>query len=162
MFLGYAAVAPIRGGMDERGGTAHGHCLTQKGLLLWYRRMPHIGLEALHLARIGYKSTGKIVCRYLMALRVKAEVAYYRVVINSDQCRAARALLRMTQAALAEKTGLGVLVIKRFERGSDPRASTVNAIERALVGAGVTLIDDGAASPAGAGAGVRLTKRAEP
>jgi hypothetical protein len=55
---------------------------------------------------------------------------------------------------------LGVLVIKRFESGSDPRASTVNAIERALVDAGVTLIDDGAASPAGAGAGVRLTRPA--
>jgi transcriptional regulator with XRE-family HTH domain len=95
-----------------------------------------------------------------MVLRMRAEVAYYRLVITSDQCRAARALLRMTQATLAERAGLGILVIKRFERGSDPRASTVNAIERALVEAGVTLIDDGAASPAGAGAGVRLTQRA--
>ena len=37
---------------------------------------------------------------------------------------------------------VGVLVIKRFERGSDPRASTGNAIERALVEAGVSLIDN--------------------
>lgn len=96
-----------------------------------------------------------------MALRAKQEPRYYRVMISSDQCRAARALLRMTQAALADRAGLGVLVIKRFERGSDPRASTVNAIERALIGAGVTLIDDGAASAPGAGAGVRLTQRGE-
>ena len=41
-------------------------------------------------------------------------------------------------------------MIKRFEKGSDPRAPTVNAIERALISAGVVLIDDGAASPAGA------------
>jgi predicted transcriptional regulator len=92
---------------------------------------------------------------------MRSEPVYYRVVITSDQCRAARALLRMTQAKLAELTGLSVLVIKRFERGSDPRASTVNAIERALVDAGVTLIDDGAMSPAGAGAGVRLAQRAD-
>jgi hypothetical protein len=81
--------------------------------------------------------------------------------ITGEQVKTARMLLRMTQAALAERAGLGILVIKRFERGSDPRASTVNAIERALVEAGVTLIDDRAASPAGAGAGVRLTARAE-
>jgi hypothetical protein len=61
---------------------------------------------------------------------------------------------------LAEAAGVSLAVLKRFERGSDPRASTVNAIERALVDAGVTLIDDGAVSPAGAGAGVRLTRRA--
>jgi predicted transcriptional regulator len=66
----------------------------------------------------------------------------------------------MTQKTLAEAAGVGVLVIKRFERGSDPRASTVNAIERVLVDAGVILIDDGAVS-AGGGAGVRLTVRAE-
>jgi hypothetical protein len=83
---------------------------------------------------------------------------YYRVVLNSAQCRAARALLRMTQSALASAAGVNVIVIKRFEAGSDPRSSTVNAIERALVDAGVVLIDEGAASPPGGGAGVRLTR----
>jgi predicted transcriptional regulator len=87
-----------------------------------------------------------------------SKAVYYRSVITSDQCRAARALLRMTQAVLAERAGLGVLVIKRFEKGSDPRASTVNAIERALVEAGATLIDDGAVSPGG-GPGVRVASR---
>jgi transcriptional regulator with XRE-family HTH domain len=67
--------------------------------------------------------------------------------------------LGITQAALAEAAGVSLPVIKRFERGADPRASTVNAIERALVEAGAELIDDGAASPPGAGEGVRLRGR---
>jgi transcriptional regulator with XRE-family HTH domain len=93
-----------------------------------------------------------------MALRPKREPGYYRLVITSAQCRAARALLDMTQASLATVAGVSLPVIKRFERGADPRASTVNAIERALINAGITLIDDGASSPPGAGAGVRLTQ----
>lgn len=83
---------------------------------------------------------------------------YYKVVISSAQCRAARALLGMTQGALAAAAGVSAIVIMRFEKGSDPRASTVNAIERALINAGVILIDDGAASPAGEGLGVRLSR----
>jgi transcriptional regulator with XRE-family HTH domain len=86
---------------------------------------------------------------------------YCGVVISSAQCRAARALLGMTQSDLAAAAGVSAIVIMRFEKGSDPRASTVNAIERALIAAGVTLIDDGAASPAGAGPGVRLTHSSE-
>jgi hypothetical protein len=31
-----------------------------------------------------------------------------------------------------DRSPVGVLVIKRFEKGSDPRASTVNAIERVV------------------------------
>jgi predicted transcriptional regulator len=81
---------------------------------------------------------------------------YCRVVISSAQCRAARALLGMTQSALAAAAGVSAIVIMRFEKGSDPRASTVNAIERALINAGVVLIEEGAASPAGDGQGVRL------
>ena len=76
--------------------------------------------------------------------------------VNFDQCRAARALLRMSQITLAQRAGANVQVITRFECGSDPRASTVNAIERALVEAGVTLIDDGAVNQSG-GPGLRLT-----
>lgn len=56
---------------------------------------------------------------------------------------------------LAAASGVSLPVIKRFESGSDPRASTVNAIERALVAGGIVLIDEGAASPGG-GQGVRL------
>jgi transcriptional regulator with XRE-family HTH domain len=94
-----------------------------------------------------------------MAFRTSVLRVNCRVVITSSQCRAARALLGMTQTELATEAGVSVIVVKRFERGSDPRASTVNAIERALIAAGVILIDDGAASPTGAGPGVRLAHR---
>ena len=94
-----------------------------------------------------------------MAIATVLHISYRVLVITPAQCRAARALLGMTQAALSAASGVSLPVLKRFERGSDPRASTVNAIERALVAAGVTLIDDSAFSPTG-GAGVRLTQPA--
>ena len=65
-----------------------------------------------------------------MMLSIVAPPSYYRVVLNAAQCRAARALLRMTQATLAAAAGVNVIAIKRFEAGSDPRVSTVNALER--------------------------------
>jgi hypothetical protein len=52
--------------------------------------------------------------------------------------------------------GVNVIVIKRFEGRFRPLASTLNAIERTLIDA--VLIDEGVASPAGAGAGVRLAR----
>jgi len=64
----------------------------------------------------------------------------------------------MTHSALASAAGVNAIVIKSFEASFDPRASTVNAIERALVAAGAVLIDDGAASRAGAGVSVRLAR----
>ena len=95
-----------------------------------------------------------------MVLRSGAKPGYYRLVISGIQCRAGRALLGMTQIALARAAGVSVLAIKRFERGSDPRASTVNAIERVLTDAGVLMIDNGALS-AGGGPGVRLAQTPE-
>ena len=93
-------------------------------------------------------------------LHVRPTPVYYRGMISSAQCRAARALLGITQATLAARARVSVPVIKRFERGSDPRASTVDAIERALVAAGAAFIqDDDENSPTGLGAGVRLTAR---
>ena len=61
----------------------------------------------------------------LTAIGMSARAAYYRVVINSDQSRAAPALFGMSQITLAERAGVNIQVIKRFESGSDPRASTV-------------------------------------
>ena len=60
-----------------------------------------------------------------LAIPVSARAAYYRVVINSDQSRAAPAHFGMSQITLAERAGVNIQVIKRFESGSDPRASTV-------------------------------------
>ena len=95
-----------------------------------------------------------------MSMPLTLQPIYHRAMINSDQCRAARAILKMSQGELSKLANVPVIAIKRFEAGGDPRASTVNAIERALVEAGVTLIDDGAASATGSGPGVRLTNRA--
>lgn len=75
------------------------------------------------------------------------------------QIRAARALLDWSQRQLAEKSKLSVPTIKRMEGAMGPERSTdanVEAVRRALEGAGVVFLDpkqnkDG-------GAGVRLKK----
>jgi len=78
--------------------------------------------------------------------------------ISSAQMRAARALLGWDQRQLAEAAGLSLPTIQRMEasdgqvRGNvDSLMKVVEALERA----GVELIAEGAASPAG-GRGVRL------
>lgn len=75
------------------------------------------------------------------------------------QIRAARALLDWSQRQLAEKSKLSVPTIKRMEGAMGPERSTdanVEAVRRALEGAGIVFLDpkqnkDG-------GAGVRLKK----
>jgi transcriptional regulator with XRE-family HTH domain len=77
--------------------------------------------------------------------------------LTSEQLRAARAMLRLDQAALAEMAGISVETIKRLERINgdltDVRVVTIKAIEKALEGAGVEFIAEN-----GGGAGVRLRK----
>ena len=81
--------------------------------------------------------------------------AYSAQVINPHQIRAARALLGLKQAELAAMAGISVQAVKLLEAGkTDPRVSTLAAIERALTEAGVTFIDaDGEG-----GVGVRLNR----
>jgi transcriptional regulator with XRE-family HTH domain len=68
------------------------------------------------------------------------------------QARAARALLGWKQTDLASETGLKVQAIKLFEAGkTDPRASTVAAIEQAFDRAGVIFLDPGEMREGGAG-----------
>ena len=56
------------------------------------------------------------------------------------QVRAARALLGWSQQDLSDKSGVSRIVIARIEQGvSDPRISTVGAVQKALAEAGVTL-----------------------
>ena len=58
--------------------------------------------------------------------------------ITAAQIRAARALLDWEQTALAEKSGVSAVTISAIERGSsDPRASTLTKIQRALEAAGI-------------------------
>ncbi|MDO8875632.1 MAG: helix-turn-helix transcriptional regulator [Pseudolabrys sp.] len=76
-------------------------------------------------------------------------------VISSQQCRAGRALLDLTQPDLASRAGLGLSTIVDFERGRRPvSGAAIRAICTALEGAGVEFIDEN-----GGGAGVRLRNR---
>lgn len=74
--------------------------------------------------------------------------------MSPEQCRAARALLRMEQGALADAAGVARSTVIDYEKGErKPRAASIEAIKRALEAAGVQFIPEN-----GGGAGVRLVK----
>ena len=76
--------------------------------------------------------------------------------ISSEQCRMARAGLRLTAGTLADHAKVSKVTLSDFEKGKrSPHPRTVAAIRVALETAGVEFIDD-----VGGGAGVRLKKRA--
>lgn len=75
--------------------------------------------------------------------------------ISGAQCRAARALVGMTQPALAKAAGLGLSTVVDFERGRRLVSSdAIASLRRALERAGAMFIDSN-----GHGPGVRLRKR---
>ncbi|MET4364288.1 putative transcriptional regulator [Bradyrhizobium sp. LB8.2] len=77
--------------------------------------------------------------------------------ISSDQIRGARALLRLSQADLAEAADVSLETIKRLELMDGElktRLETLTKIKAALETAGVEFIPEN-----GGGAGVRLAKR---
>ena len=74
--------------------------------------------------------------------------------LTSEQVRAARALLRLEQKDLAERSGVSLPSIKRLELKPGAlaaQARTIDAIRTALESAGVEFIAEN-----GGGAGVRL------
>ncbi|MGE7473259.1 helix-turn-helix transcriptional regulator [Bosea sp. NPDC003192] len=74
--------------------------------------------------------------------------------IQPSQIRGARAMISMTQAALAEAAGISTTALNNIERGAaDPKASTLTAIQKALEAAGVIFVPEN-----GEGPGVRLKK----
>lgn len=74
--------------------------------------------------------------------------------MTPEQCRAARALVNLSQDDLAERSGIAVSTIIPFEKDQrTPRQGTVAAIRQALEAAGVEFIPEN-----GGGAGVRLKK----
>jgi predicted transcriptional regulator len=74
--------------------------------------------------------------------------------ITPAQCRAARALLDLSQADLAGAAGVGVVTVRQFEAGSvTPRPATLTVITMALAAGGVLFIDAN-----GEGPGVRLKR----
>jgi transcriptional regulator with XRE-family HTH domain len=80
--------------------------------------------------------------------------------LTAEQLRAARAMLRMEQSALAAASGISVETVKRLERMegqlSETRVATINALKSALEAAGVEFIAEN-----GGGPGVRLRKGAK-
>jgi len=61
--------------------------------------------------------------------------------LTAEQIRAARAMLRLEQSELAAAAGVSVETVKRLEAQDGPlltgRAATIDAIEKALIKAGV-------------------------
>jgi transcriptional regulator with XRE-family HTH domain len=64
-------------------------------------------------------------------------------VISPSQIRAARSLIGIKQSDLARGAGISLATLNNIERGvGDPRTSTLEAIERALSGAGIEFASD--------------------
>lgn len=75
--------------------------------------------------------------------------------MSPAQCRAARALLSVTQGRLAEMAGLGVSTVSDFElERREVSEGAQLAIKAALEQAGVVLIEEN-----GMGPGVRLRQK---
>jgi transcriptional regulator with XRE-family HTH domain len=72
--------------------------------------------------------------------------------LTPAQMRAARGLLGWSQRELAIRAGLPLGTIKNIERGaSDPRASTLAAIEKAFIDARIILMEPGDVRDGGQG-----------
>lgn len=77
--------------------------------------------------------------------------------ITPAQIRAARALVGWKQVELAAASGVSEISIKNIERGAtDPRSSTLDAIEKAFAAAGVVFLSAG--DTRDGGLGVRLVR----
>ena len=75
-------------------------------------------------------------------------MAYGCCMITPQQIRGARALVGLTQAALAKRAGLSTTGLNNIERGvADPKASTLRAIQSALEAAGVEFTDGSGIKP---------------
>lgn len=75
--------------------------------------------------------------------------------ITPAQFRAARAMIGWRQADLAAASGVSEISIKNIERGAtDPRSSTLQALQAAFTKVGVVFLEPGGTR--GGGPGVRM------
>lgn len=95
--------------------------------------------------------------RRTQMLAGQKDTTYSVEVITPGQIRAARGLIGWKQSELAVASGISEISIKNIERGAtDPRSSTLNAIQQAFRKAGVVFLDPGDARDGGPG--VRLIR----
>ena len=85
-----------------------------------------------------------------------------RAMITAGQIRAARALIGWTQTDLAKASGVSEISIKNIERGAtDPRSSTLAALQQAFDKAGVMFLEVGDVRDGGAGVRLKKVRRGE-
>lgn len=63
--------------------------------------------------------------------------------ISPEQCRAARAVLNLTVAALYEASGVALGSVVKFEKGGEVRASVAERLRAAFEARGVVFAPDG-------------------
>jgi predicted transcriptional regulator len=86
--------------------------------------------------------------------------AYAPAMITAGQIRAARALIGWKQTDLAAKSGVSEISIKNIERGvTDPRSSTLGAIQAAFEKAGVVFLEAGDTRDGGIGVRLKRSRR---
>jgi transcriptional regulator with XRE-family HTH domain len=91
-------------------------------------------------------------------LAASTGATYPGCMITGAQIRAARALIGWKQTDLAAASGVSEISIKNIERGAtDPRGSTLAALQDAFSNAGVVFLDPGDVRDGGPG--VRLRSR---
>jgi DNA-binding XRE family transcriptional regulator len=84
---------------------------------------------------------------------------HHNKLITPGQIRAGRALIGWTQVDLAKASGVSEITIKKIERAkSDPRISTIGAIQRAFDGAGIIFLDSDECAPGGPGVRLKTTE----
>ena len=64
--------------------------------------------------------------------------------LKPEQIRGARAMLGLTQAEVAKRAGISTTGLNNIERGSsDPKASTLTAIQQVFEAAGIEFTNGG-------------------
>lgn len=85
---------------------------------------------------------------------------YGRRMVTGGQIRAARALLGWTQRQLSAAAGVSEISIKNIERDkTDPRSSTLDAIQLAFEEAGAVFLDAGDTRNGGPGVRLKSARR---